>query len=54
MKTVTLRNYKQNDSENSLRDIYAIVDASTNELNPLVCITFILTAYHARNDTEDG
>ena len=30
------------------------VDASTNELNPLVCITFILTAYHARNDTEDG
>ena len=31
-----------------------IVDASTNELNPLVCITFILTAYHARNDTEDG
>ena len=29
------------------------VDASTDELNPLVCITFILTAYHARDDTED-
>ena len=29
-------------------------DASTDELNPLVCITFIPTAYHARNYTEDG
>ena len=28
MKTVTLRNYKQNDSENSLRDIYAMIKST--------------------------
>ena len=38
----------------ALREAMFPVDASTNELNPLVCITFILTAYHACNDTEDG
>ena len=36
------------------KHVIQYVDASTDERNPLVWISFILTAFHARNHTDDG